>query len=335
MTGTRGCDSMLQRLGLDRLTHMVYTQLIAGRYRDADELACHLGVPADEVRTTLERLAKLDLLRPCAGDLGELVDPRLALKALLLRQMSGIEDRLREFEEDRAAVMTLIDRYAGARPGGQESGLEYVSGRAAVTDRLHELSCAADTEWLAFLPDGPPSVSWLEPAQQWHRKVVSRGVANRAVTTDSIRGDTRLTLRAVWEAEPEFGVRTVPSLPVHLLLVDRSLALLPADPHDPWHRVVQITVPGVVEALNSLFERAWEDAVPLDSRGPGLDEHGLSPREKELLRLMARGLNDEAIRRRLGVSLRTVRRIVAELCTRLGAASRFEAGYQAAKRGWI
>jgi DNA-binding NarL/FixJ family response regulator len=122
---------------------------------------------------------------------------------------------------------------------------------------------------------------------------------------------------------------------VHLLLVDRSLALLPADPRDPWHRVVQISVPGAVEAVRSLFERAWENAVPLGSSGPGLDDHGLSPREKELLRLMARGLNDEAIRRRLGVSLRTVRRIVAELCARLGAASRFEAGYQAAKRGWI
>ncbi len=335
MTGTRGCDSMLQRLGLDRTTQRVYMQLITGRCREADEVAAHLGVPAEDVRTALERLAELDLLRPTGEDFGELVDPRLGLKALLLRQMSGIEERLREFEEDRAAVTTLIDRYAEARPGGREPGFEYVSGQAAVTDRLHELSCDAATEWLALLPDGPASASWLEPAQETHRKVLARGVANRAVTTDSIRGDTRLALRAVWEAEPDCQVRTVPSLPVHLLLVDRSLALLPTDPRDPWHKVVQITVPGVVEALISLFERCWEHAVPLGSSGPGLDEHGLSPREKELLRLMARGLNDEAIRRRLGVSLRTVRRIVAELCVRLKAASRFEAGYQAAKRGWI
>ncbi|MFD5453208.1 helix-turn-helix transcriptional regulator [Streptomyces sp. NPDC003470] len=326
---------MLQRLGLDRLTYTVYKQLIAGRYREADELAAHLGVPAADVRAALGRLTQLDLLRPSGEDLGELADPRLALRALLLRQMSGIEERLREFEEDRAAVTTLIDRYAEARPGGREPGFECLVGRAAVVDRLHELSCSADTEWLAFLPDGPAPTSWLEPAQELHRKVMARGVANRVVTTDSIRGDTRLALRAAWEDEPNCRVRTVPSLPVHLLLVDRSLALLPSDPRDPWHKVVQISMPGAVEAVNSLFERAWENAVPLGSSGPGLDEHGLSPREKELLRLMARGLNDEAIRRRLGVSLRTVRRIVAELCARLGAASRFEAGYQAAKRGWI
>ncbi|MEU9647512.1 helix-turn-helix transcriptional regulator [Streptomyces sp. NPDC048110] len=327
---------MLQRLGLDRLTHAVYKQLFAGRYRKADEIAAHLGVPAEDVHASLERLTQLGLLRPPSGeDLGELVDPHLALKALLLRQMSGIEDRIREFEEDRAAVGALVDRYAESRPGGLESGFECVAGRAAVTDRLHELSRSAGTEWLAFLPGGPSSANWLEPAQELHRKVIARGVANRVVTTDSIRGDTRLALRAAWEDEPNCRVRTVPSLPVHLLLVDRSLALLPADPGDPWHRVVQISVPGAVEAVRSLFERAWESAVPLGSSGPGLDDDGLSPREKELLRLMARGLNDEAIRRRLGVSLRTVRRIVAELCARLGAASRFEAGYRAAKRGWI
>ncbi|MEG3629936.1 helix-turn-helix transcriptional regulator [Streptomyces poriticola] len=326
---------MLQRLGLDRLTDAVYKQLIAGRHRGVEELADHLGVRADDVRLALEQLAKLDLLQPSGEGLGELADPRLALKALLLRQMTGIEDRLREFEEDRATVMGLIDRYAEARPGGAEPGCEYVTGRAAVADRLCRLSRAAGSEWLAFLPDGSPSVSWLEPLQQVHGQVLACGTEARVVTTDSIRSDARAALRAAWKGEPGGRVRTVPSLPVHLLLVDRCHALLPADPADPWHSVLQVTTPGAVEALTSLFEGIWEDAVPLGSAGPGVDEHGLSPREKELLRLLARGLNDEAIRRRLGVSLRTVRRIVAELCVRLGAASRFEAGYQAAKRGWI
>ncbi|MFD7280806.1 LuxR C-terminal-related transcriptional regulator [Streptomyces sp. NPDC059862] len=327
---------MLQRLGLDGLTDAVYKRLIAGRYRSAHDLADHLGVTADDVRLALEHLAKLDLLRSVGDGVGELVDPRLGLKALLLRRMSGIEEQLREFEEDRAAVMSLIDEYTEARPGGGEvPGCSYVTGRDAVTDQLREMSDGAGAEWLAFLPDGSPSESWLEPLQALQRQVRAHGVETRAVTTDSIRGDARAGLRAAWEGEPGSRVRTVPSLPVHLLVVDRSRALLPADPADPWHSVLQITTPGAVEALTALFEGVWENAVPLGSAAPGVDEHGLSPREKELLRLLARGLNDDTIRRRLGVSLRTVRRIVAELCVRLGAASRFEAGYQAAKRGWI
>ena len=38
---------------------------------------------------------------------------------------------------------------------------------------------------------------------------------------------------------------------------------------------------------------------------------------------------------KLGLSLRTVRRRVADLMTELGADSRFQAGVEAARRGWL
>jgi len=41
------------------------------------------------------------------------------------------------------------------------------------------------------------------------------------------------------------------------------------------------------------------------------------------------------IARKLGVSVRTSRRITAELTQRLGARSRFQAGARAVERGWI
>ena len=66
---------------------------------------------------------------------------------------------------------------------------------------------------------------------------------------------------------------------------------------------------------------------------PRRDGNGLSATERELLELLSRGLTDEAAGRKLGVSLRTVRRMMADLTTRLGATSRFQAGYLTAKRG--
>jgi DNA-binding NarL/FixJ family response regulator len=62
---------------------------------------------------------------------------------------------------------------------------------------------------------------------------------------------------------------------------------------------------------------------------------GLSPTDRHLLRLLADGLTDEAAAKRLGISARTVRRIMADLMDRLGAESRFEAGVEAARRGWL
>jgi DNA-binding NarL/FixJ family response regulator len=47
------------------------------------------------------------------------------------------------------------------------------------------------------------------------------------------------------------------------------------------------------------------------------------------------GAKDETIARQLGVSLRTVRRRVAELMDELGASTRFQAGMEAVRRGLL
>ena len=59
----------------------------------------------------------------------------------------------------------------------------------------------------------------------------------------------------------------------------------------------------------------------------------LSTRDQQLLALLAAGLTDQAIARKLGVALRTVERRVRRLMDGLGARTRFQAGLQAAARG--
>lgn len=62
---------------------------------------------------------------------------------------------------------------------------------------------------------------------------------------------------------------------------------------------------------------------------------GPSAVERKLLGLLAEGLTDATVAKRLNVSLRTERRMVAELMRRLGASGRFEAGVKAARLRWI
>jgi DNA-binding NarL/FixJ family response regulator len=69
---------------------------------------------------------------------------------------------------------------------------------------------------------------------------------------------------------------------------------------------------------------------------PGLGE--VSTRDtlddrRLLIDLLASGARDEQIAGVLGISLRTVRRRVAELLTELDASSRFQAGAEAVRRG--
>lgn len=61
----------------------------------------------------------------------------------------------------------------------------------------------------------------------------------------------------------------------------------------------------------------------------------LSSLDRELLRLLAEGWQDQAIARQLQVSVRTVARRTAHLMDRLGARTRFQAAVLARDRGWL
>ncbi|MFD0381698.1 response regulator transcription factor [Streptomyces stramineus] len=61
----------------------------------------------------------------------------------------------------------------------------------------------------------------------------------------------------------------------------------------------------------------------------------IDARDRQILTLMASGATDDAIARRLGLGRRTVVRRVSALLAMLGATTRFQAGVQAARRGWL
>lgn len=77
------------------------------------------------------------------------------------------------------------------------------------------------------------------------------------------------------------------------------------------------------------------DVVP--ARGGERDAPGddLTPREREVLQLLAEGLPNKQIARRLGVSEHTVKFHVNTIFSKLGAHSRTEAVTRAARRGLI
>ena len=54
-----------------------------------------------------------------------------------------------------------------------------------------------------------------------------------------------------------------------------------------------------------------------------------------LLEQLMAGATDEVIARKLGIGLRTVRRRIAALMIELGVDTRFQAGVEAVRRGWL
>jgi ATP/maltotriose-dependent transcriptional regulator MalT len=86
-------------------------------------------------------------------------------------------------------------------------------------------------------------------------------------------------------------------------------------------------------ARTLLLQEAGGRAGTAGARGtlPG----GLSPREVEVVRLLAQGLKNPEIATRLGVSAFTVKRHVANILTKLDLPTRAAAAAHAARKGWV
>ncbi|GLY97616.1 helix-turn-helix transcriptional regulator [Actinoplanes sp. NBRC 103695] len=152
-----------------------------------------------------------------------------------------------------------------------------------------------------------------------------RGVRYRILLPEDVRGNPVLALRMGRLAPAGAEVRTVGNVPTDATVVDGALAMLPG---------ATVRLPSVVGTVVALFEQLWVSAAPL-TPCEVTNGAGLSMREQELLALLSAGCTDETAAARLGISVRTVRRMMAAIMTRLGARSRFQAGLKAADRGLL
>jgi len=130
-------------------------------------------------------------------------------------------------------------------------------------------------------------------------------------------------------------VRICPTpLPHETIIVDRKVAILAGPVEGGVREYTVVRSPGVVKGVVSLFRATWETATELADhrrdRPPALSEESL-----RILGLLGGGLKDEAAARRLGMSLRTYRRRVAEILVLLDADSRFQAGLRAHEFGLV
>ncbi len=93
----------------------------------------------------------------------------------------------------------------------------------------------------------------------------------------------------------------------------------------------------LVRRLGSMLAKAPEapaPASPSAAEAPGAVD-SLSPREAEVLRLMARGLGTKAIAEKLSLSLTTVRNHIQRILAKLDVHTRLEAVAAASRRGLL
>ena len=119
---------------------------------------------------------------------------------------------------------------------------------------------------------------------------------------------------------------------------EAALALADADDDDALRRAHgELRRLGAVPAAEMVARRLRERGVRGVSRGPRAvtleDPNRLTPREAEVLELVARGMRNAEIGRRLFLSPRTIDHHVAAVLRKLGVRSRAEASVAAQRRG--
>ena len=326
---------MLDVLGLNQVAEDVYRAMLADRTLGVSDLCRILDLTEQQVRDALDALFERALVRRSAdrADTWRAVDPQIGFQSLLARQHAELEQRRAQIAGAQAEIAVLIAERAADDPAG-DGEMQRLPGIDTVISRLEQLTEATRTEILGITPGGAQAEASLAAARRNDTRLLERGVEIREIVQDACRHDPATAAHARWLTEAGGQVRTAPILPHRMILIDARIAIVPLDTADSRKGALQVTDPGIVGTLRALFDRVWDSATPLGA-GPAPGRHGLTARERELLKLLAAGLTDEAAAARLAVSDRTVRRIMNDLCERLDAASRFEAGIKAAQAGWL
>jgi DNA-binding CsgD family transcriptional regulator len=212
------------------------------------------------------------------------------------------------------------------------------------------LLMTAQREVLTLRAPAAPTPDEIRHEAALIRMLTRRWVRVSAVWAEPLLDAEHVAQYARWQARAGVQVRTVARAPVSVTLVDWRAAVVRAEPDEGRQdeggdkggrdedrrdeggpEATVLHCPETVAALGYLFHGLWGEAAPLDA--------GEAPPcrgdEQSILLLLARGLTDQQIARKLDISERTVGRTVARVMRELDVRSRFEAGVRAARLGWL
>jgi len=317
--------AVFEHLGITAAQSRIYGLLVRDGTCTVDEIAAELpGVAAPCV---LAELVALGLVQRRAGDpaVWQAVAPDLAVEMLIAAREDG-------HRRARAEALPLMELYLRNRDEQHHdsSMVEVVSGVDAVRDLWQTLLAGARAEVCVL--DQPPYVSPPEEHVALEADTRARNVQWRVVyDRSSVELPGRLAEIVDLVAAGE-RARVTPTLPFKLGLVDSRVAVLPIGARGVVDQMLLVRPSALLDVLMSTFELYWDRGIPFTPRSATSADDVADP---QLLALLAAGLTDESVARQLGLAPRTVQRRVRQLMDRAGAQTRFQAGVQAMRRGWL
>ncbi len=314
-------------LGIGLSTEQVYRAVLRSPGSTADFLADRVGRSAAAVSDDISVLVE-NGLATVAGQRVTAEPPQTALGRLLARHARQLVAAEAALAQARLQVSHYeAEHQAGQKPGPQTSGLDLIDP-SEVTNVLQSLVLSTVGEMLFLRPD-----QWRMPGGRTTDLVITgalqRGRRSRALYPTELATEPQDLIEQ--RAAAGERVRLLPHVPCRLAVFGEQAVVIPQTWGGPAGTALLVRQPGIVAACREWFEELWGHGVGLPELGQPRDRRSRA----QLLDLLVRGVKDERIARTLGISLRTVRRRIAELLAELGVESRFQAGAEAVRRGWL
>jgi hypothetical protein len=315
----------------------VYEWVLEHGSFDSDLLEAELGLTRSGADEAFKALVDLRLIRRQPDDSKVVAGrPDVAaaeLVAPLERQIQRIQLVANQTRSDFDALMSLY-LAMGSRRRRNKDVLDLVPDGVSVDVMLDEMAATCSTEVLSMQPGGGQTAAQLERAYPRDLALLERGVQLKSLHQHSARfsAGTRAYVEEVTRAGAQ--IRTVRELSNKVTIFDREIAFIPATYDSADSRAVMVREPIVVSFLCETFDQFWGHGMEFMGEIKSLDEERALANsvKKSILRLLVQGVRDEAIARRMGISVRTCRRHIAEIMELAGAEIRFQAGYLVAGR---
>ena len=318
----------MSALGVGEEDERRYQQVLPLSGTALEAVAPALGVPVERLTEPLHGLISEGIVSLDGGRLQVLPLAQVVSAAIAREATAAVRARDRL---DRLARSIEFLGAAGSRPGpGEVEDLGGIDGEVSTGGNALALLTAliesSKGDLLFLRPD-----TWAMPRESAISQVVGRAVASgrrsRAIYPIRALNQVPEVLQARIDEGEE--VRVIDAMPTRLFVISPTHAVLPEPLGFADEPRLLVRQGALVEALTLLFELYWERSMAVPSLEARVDQRTF------LVRQLASGAKDEQIARTLGLSLRTVRRRVADLMIELGVDTRFQAGAEAVRRGWL
>lgn len=309
--------------GIDPRAEELYRSMLRMPTVTPQEFVEKHGWDRDDLDSSVRALVRARLVKLDVDGKPTVVPPITALDELVISEETRLASRAKQLDEARRALRLYASEYR-VESASELPVAELVSFGQWDDQMLHSLIAAANggirIVYSDMLPDAAPRIAQL-------KRVVGLGYPLQILIPAIYIGEPSVieamkTLSTA-NAEIRLGSDAKSSFAVYGTLA----ASIVTNPDDFRCDRLVVRIPTIINILTSYFEAVWNTSIPVTDESTTDDAR--------IIALLGEGLKDETIARNLGLSLRTVRRRIADFMDEIGAETRFQAGAEAQRRGMV